>query len=75
MKVTVDSEKELVEMTTELLHILVNLRHWTKLWNENYGGYYLQQKKSWEKRSDDYLQKIGMQKSQQTNEINIEKTY
>lgn len=71
MKVKIESEEQLVAMTKELLHIISNLRHWTKLWNEHFGSYYGKQKKMWEQRADDYLEKVGMRKTNQTGEIDI----
>jgi hypothetical protein len=41
----------------QLSHILLNLRHHTRLWNRYYGGAHRTNKVNWEKRADEWLQK------------------
>ena len=69
MNVKINSEKELEELTRELLHILVNLRYWTKLWNEQYGSNFLKKKKLWEDRADKCLERIELTKTVNQNYI------
>jgi hypothetical protein len=71
MHIVVSSEKELKEIAAKFLHISVNLRHWTKLWNEHFGGYYLTQKKRWEKLMDEFLEELGAEKVGKLHEVHI----
>lgn len=62
VKVTVKSEEELVALTKKLLHILINLRHRTAIWNEHYGAKNLHEKKRWEQRADELIQELNIQR-------------
>ena len=57
MKIKVTSEEELVEVAKEALHILQNLRHWTKLWNAHHGSELRERKAYWEEKADLFLEK------------------
>lgn len=74
MRVKVSDEEELVELSRELLHILVNLRHFTIIWGEHFGGTNLVNKKRWERRADELLEKLKVSKSylHYTEKIEIE---
>lgn len=37
MKIKISTEEELIEVATEAIHLLSNLRQVTKLWNESHG--------------------------------------
>lgn len=39
----------------ELSHIILNLRHHTRLWNIYYGSMHNGNKKRWEQRADEWL--------------------
>lgn len=72
--VKINSEEELVRITTELLFISVNLRNATKLWHEHYGAYHSGQKKRWESRMDTLIEKLqqnNFDKFEKQSEIEI----
>lgn len=71
VKVTVKTEEELVELTRRLLHIMINLRHWTAIWNEHYGTKNLHEKKKWEKRADELIQELKIKREHPNVPYNI----
>jgi hypothetical protein len=74
IQVKINSEEELVRITTELLFISVNLRKATKDWGEHFGAYYLGQKKRWENRMDNLIEKLqqnNFDKFEKQSEIEI----
>jgi len=72
MKVTVRSEEELMELGSELLHILVNLRYATKAWERDYGANLRDRKKYYELKADELIQKLQLSKSHHAGQIKIE---
>lgn len=72
MKVSIKDEDELIAVTKELLHCLVNLRHYTKLWEREHGVYAKRSKKAWEVKADELLLKLEMGKTNQSSSIDIE---
>lgn len=72
MRVKLNSEEELVNMARELLHVMVNLRHWSTKWEQEYGSDLLAAKKKWERKSDDILAKYQVTKTNLKQEIKIE---
>lgn len=74
MKVTIKSEQELIEVATEAIHILNNLRHFTKKWNETHGYDLKQRKIYYEGLADVLLQKLQVTEHRQSNQIKIEIT-
>lgn len=74
MTITITSEEELKEVAKELLVVLAHLRHWTKEWNEHYGGVLLGQKKTWEKKADELLERLKVSYGETRNpkQLNIE---
>jgi hypothetical protein len=72
MKVIIKDEDELVAITKELLHCMVNLRHWTKLWERDHGSATKASKKFWEGRADELLEKLEMRKTNQASNVKIE---
>ena len=71
VKVTVKSEEELVELTKKLLHTLVNLRHRTAIWNEQYGAKNLYEKKKWEQRADDLIRELKIKREHPNAQFSI----
>lgn len=71
MTIKITSEQELVDLSKELLNALYNLRYWTKRWESEYGVDTKDAKKRWEKKADDILEKLEMQKTDQAKEIKI----
>jgi hypothetical protein len=59
MIVRIESEEELAHKFREVLHILVNMRKFQKLWEEGYGVVLKERKKYWEKEADEFLLKLG----------------
>lgn len=47
-----------LKAASELAHILLNLRHFSKLWDDNYGVEAKKRKKFWEQKADEYLESI-----------------
>jgi len=62
------------EELEQALHILHNLRFFTKYWNENGGGQARQYKKYWEEKADNLLNTHGLTLHQNTRSITIIKT-
>lgn len=56
--VKVHSEEELMALSGELLHALVNVRYWTKKWEQEYGCEMKIKKKYWEARADELIAKM-----------------
>jgi hypothetical protein len=72
MKIKIETDDELKKIAEELLHILVNLRHSTKLWSEHYGAELSNKKKRWERVADEFLQKLEVERSTDKKEMQIE---
>lgn len=63
MIVKLNSEDELFETTKELFHVLVNLRHRTKVFDQKYGRDNAISKKLWESKADLLIQKLQAKES------------
>ena len=72
MKVVVQSEKGLIEVATEAIHVLSNLRYFTKLWNESHGFELKQRKVYYEKLADCLLEKLKVTEHREAKQIKIE---
>jgi hypothetical protein len=72
MRIVVQSEDELYEISKNLLHISVNLRYWTKEWDKHHGKTLLERKQYWQNRMDEYLEELGARKTQLLTEVKIE---
>lgn len=72
MKIKIETQDELKKVAEELLHILVNLRHSTKLWNQHYGAEFSNKKKRWEQAADNFLHKLEVEKSTDKKEMQIQ---
>lgn len=72
MNIKINSEQELINVAQEGLHILNNLRHWTKLWNAHHGADLRERKQYWEEKADLFLEKLDVSKTSQSHEIKIE---
>lgn len=73
-KIIVKSEDELIELTKELWHVLVNLRYWTNEWQKEHGAILLEHKKKWEARADELIKTHGLQKTNASSGIEISLT-
>lgn len=76
MSYKIQGDEELFELTNQAVHILNNLRHYTKIWNEVYGGRAKTDKITWENKADEFLKKLGLQYElhQKSAHIKIEVT-
>jgi len=76
MNIKVADEQSLVDLAAEAIHILTNLRHFTKLWGESYGVELKRRKKYWEERSDKLIEtlKLSVIKKNETVKIEIDET-
>lgn len=72
MKIKVNNEDELIKVAQEGLHILNNLRHWTKMWNAHFGSDFKERKKFWEEKADLFLEKLKVENHRNGNQIKIE---
>lgn len=72
MKITVTSEQELVNVATELAHVLSHLRKYQKKWEQNYGVELKNRKKFWEERADALLQRLQVTEHRNPIQIKIE---
>lgn len=71
MHIKINSEEELKEIAATLLHLSVNMRHWQEQWHQHHGAVLLNKKKEWEKRMDEYLEKLGADRSQKLHDVHI----
>lgn len=71
MKVVIKDEDELVAITKELLHVLFNLRYYTKLWEWDHGSRTKATKKAWEVKADELLERLEMKKTNHKGDINL----
>jgi len=72
MIVKINSEEELIQVAEELIHVITNLRKFTLLWEKNYGVVLKQQKKYYEKKADELIEKLKVGVHKDPREINIE---
>jgi len=72
MNIKVTDEQELLDLAAEAVHILTNLRHYTKLWEESYGVELKRRKKVWEERGDKLIARLQMPELKQNETIKIE---
>lgn len=72
MKIKITSERELLNMASELWHTLVNVRYHSRKWEEEHGSALLAAKKKWERKADDLIIKYNVAKSHQATDIKIE---
>lgn len=72
MKVTIKSEQELIEVATEAIRVLANLRKFTKLWEETHGVVLKDKKKCWEARADKLISKLQVPDLNRNEHIKIE---
>lgn len=72
MKIKLSSEQELIDTATEAIHILSNLRKFTKLWEQGYGVELRNRKKYWEKKADELIEKLKVGEQRHSRDIKIE---
>jgi len=52
-----DNEEALKKELKELAYILTGLREYTKIWSQEYGSASLRNKKVWEQKADEWIEK------------------
>lgn len=72
MKIKIESEQELINVCAEALHIIFNLRKFTKLWDGVYGKELKARKKYYEKKADDFISKLELMEKRKQEKIKIE---
>lgn len=72
MKIKVTNEQELLKITEEAIHVLANLRKFTKLWQESYGVELKARKNYYEEQADKLIQRLQITEHRQANQIKIE---
>jgi hypothetical protein len=58
--IRIRDEKELTTKFSELAHIALNLRFWTRYWKEHYGSDARAKKNLWENKMDSWLRNMGL---------------
>lgn len=72
MKITIHSEEELIQVTKELVHVLCNLRKFSKLWEQEYGVKLKERKKYYEAKADELIERLQVPEHRQVGQIKIE---
>jgi hypothetical protein len=72
MNIKVTNEQELLKITEEAIHIITNLRHFTKKWNEGHGYELRQRKAYYEEQADKLIQRLQITEHRRANQIKIE---
>lgn len=72
MVVKIHSEQELIEVAQEAIRLLLNIRHATKKWEENYGVELKRSKKKWEEAADKFISKLESKELNRNENIKIE---
>ncbi len=71
MRVVINSEEELLDLAKELLYVMANMRHWQDQWSKHYGKTLLAQKKKWEVRADELLERLKTTRSVHKYDVHI----
>lgn len=72
MKIKITSEQELVNVAEELIHVIANLRKFTRLWEETHGVDLKARKKYYEKQADALIERLKVNEHTHPSEIKIE---
>lgn len=73
MNIKISSEQELIQICTNALHLLNNLRQSTKDWENEHGVYTKRKKKYFETKTDEFLFRLQIEPHRQSNQIKIVK--
>lgn len=71
MHIKINSEDELKEIAATLLHLSVNLLHYSTLWNIHHGHELLERKKYFENGMREFLNKLEATKTHHPSEVHI----
>jgi hypothetical protein len=74
MKILIQTEEELLQVTSELIHVLCNLRKFTKLWEQDFGVELKTKKKRYEQMADELIERLQVPEHRQAGQIKIEIT-
>jgi hypothetical protein len=72
MVIKINSEEELLNVDAELIHVIANLRKFTKLWEETHGVELKRNKKYYELKADELIARLQVENHKQVYEIKIE---
>jgi hypothetical protein len=72
MNIKISSEQELIEVATEAIRVLANLRKFTMLWEESHGVVLKDKKKVWEARADKLIDKLQVPELGRNEHVKIE---
>lgn len=72
MKIKISSEQELISVCEEALHIISNLRKFTKLWEQTHGVELKERKKYYETKADEFIERLQVPEHRQAGQIKIE---
>jgi hypothetical protein len=72
MKIKIQSEEELISVCEEALHIISNLRKFTKLWEQEFGVELKTKKKRYEQMADELIERLQVPEHRQAGQIKIE---
>lgn len=71
--VKVESEEELVQLTAELIHIMINLRFHQKYWHEHFGHQAKTNREKWELKADALLRRMNFTEHDNLKPVKIER--
>lgn len=71
MIVKINSEEELISVAEELIHVLANLRKFSRLWQENHGAPLLRSKKYFEEKADELIERLQVKEHRNPYEVKI----
>ena len=71
MTITVNTEQELVELSKELIHTLVNYIFWDKAYQQEPSREVLKRKEYWQVKADDIFKEYGISKTDQLPKLFI----
>jgi hypothetical protein len=72
MKIKIQSEEELTSVCEEALHIIANLRKFTKLWEQDFGVELKTKKKRYEQMADELIERLQVLEHRNPEQIKIE---
>lgn len=72
MKIRVQNEEQLVNVAEELIHVIANLRKFTRLWEETHGVDLKARKKYYEKEADALIERLKVTEHKHPSEIKIQ---
>lgn len=71
VKVKISSEERLEQVAAELIHVLANLRKFTKLWEATHGVQLKERKKFYEERADELIKTLQVPEHRNPDQIKV----